>query len=112
MHVGDLDGTSAFVFGRFAWQASVVITVHEADHSPVVNATVSGSWSDGASGSSSCNTDASGQCQVSSPNLRGRTTSVTFTVEDVSHAHYSYLAGDNHDPEGDSNGTSIAVSQP
>jgi hypothetical protein len=39
-------------------------------------------------------------------------TSVTFTVDIVSHTTLTYSAGDNHDADGDSDGTMIIVSQP
>jgi hypothetical protein len=38
--------------------------------------------------------------------------SVTFTVSDVSHATHTYQLADNHDPDGDSDGTQIVVYKP
>jgi hypothetical protein len=37
---------------------------------------------------------------------------VTFTVSNVTLAGNTYNASANHDPDGDSNGTSITVLQP
>ncbi len=108
MHVGDLDGASTVQSG--GWTAMVTSTVHDSSHSPVANATVSGSWSNGGTGS--CTTSGSGQCAVSQSGLPRRTGSVTFTVASVTHATLTYKAADNHDPDGDSNGTSITVSRP
>jgi hypothetical protein len=69
----------------------VTITVHDGSHTPVANATVSGAWTSGGTGS--CTTNPYGQCTVS-------------TVVNVTHATLTYGAADNHDPDGDSNGTS------
>jgi hypothetical protein len=84
-------------------------TLHGAD-SPVANATVSGSWSNGGTGS--CATSDGGQCTVSKSGILKKTGSTTFTVVTVTHTTLTYKAADNHDPDGDSNGTSITVSRP
>lgn len=109
MHVGDLDGSSTLNGNR--WNANVLVTVHNSAEAPVANATVNGSWSNGASGTGSCVTNASGQCTVSKNNLNGNVSSVTFAVTGVTHASNTYAAGANHDPDGDSNGTSITVAK-
>ena len=110
MHVGDLDGSSTAKGSR--WNATVAITVHDASENAVSNATVSGSWSAGASGSGSCVTDASGQCSITLSKINQSSASVTFTVDNVTHASIAYDPGSNHDPDGDSNGTSITVLMP
>jgi subtilisin len=104
MHVGNLDGTA---LNKGNWRAQVTITIHDANHQPVANATVNGTWSGGSSGSSSCTTSANGTCTVTSGNMRKKDTSTIFTVSSVSHASLTYDAADNHDPEGDSSGTAI-----
>ena len=38
--------------------------------------------------------------------------SVTFAVTSISHASYTYEPATNHDPDGDSNGTSITIAAP
>lgn len=108
MHVGDLDGSSSLSNGG-KWSAIVTITVHDSNHNPVANATVSGAWSAGASGSGSCTTNAGGQCTIAKNNINKNATSVTFTVSNATHATFVYASGDNHDDEGDSNGTSIVI---
>jgi len=108
MHVGDLD--RAITNQGSTWIAIATITVHDSNHSPVANATVSGSWSNGTTGS--CTTSGSGPCTVSQLGLPKRTGSVTFTVASVTHATLTYKSADNHDPDGDSNGTSVTVSRP
>ena len=110
MHVGDLDGTSSS--GGFIWSAEVMVTVHETDHTnPVANASVSGSWSTGFGGTTSCTTDANGQCSVSRPFI-WTGNSITFSVSDVTHTSLTYNSAENHDPDGDSDGTVINISRP
>lgn len=110
-HVSDLDGSSFWVNSR-RWKATVTITVLDDLGNPVANATVDGNWSGGTSGSSSCSTDGSGVCSVTSGKIRKNKSSATFTVGDISHGTLSYDAAANGDPDGDSNGTAISVSKP
>jgi uncharacterized repeat protein (TIGR01451 family) len=110
-HVGDLDGSSASS-AFFRWRATVTIRVHDDAHNAVQGATVSGSWSSGASGGGSCTTDASGSCSITSGNIWNFYTSATFNVSNVTHSTLTYNSGKNHDPDGDSNGTSITISRP
>jgi hypothetical protein len=110
MHVGDLDGSATSVKNN--WTATVTLTVHDAGHNPVSGATVSVSWSGGFSGSASCVTNGSGSCQVTTGNIAKKKSNVTLTVTNVSHASLPYQPADNHDPDGDSNGTAITVSKP
>ena len=63
-------------------------------------------------GSASCITNGSGECSVTKNNIKRNSSSVTFTVTNVTHATNSYQVGDNHDPDGDSDGTRIVVNQP
>jgi hypothetical protein len=111
MHVGDLDASSA-AFNKARWQATVSILVHDADHNPLAGVTVSGSWSGGTNGTSSCVTDASGLCAVDSSNISNKSSSVTFSVDSLTASGYAYVATANHDPDGDSNGNSIAITWP
>jgi len=60
MHVGDLDGSSTRQSNR--WKAIVTITLHDASHNPLAKATVTGTWSNGATGTASCTTGSNGQC--------------------------------------------------
>jgi hypothetical protein len=106
-HVADLDGATS---GQGNWTTTVSLVVHDGNHAPVANATVSGSWSNGATGSASCTTNGAGQCSVTKGGMKKSQTSVDFTVSGVTAAGLSYTAGDNHDPDGDnSNGTTITV---
>jgi hypothetical protein len=107
VHVGDLDGSATAPQGG-RWTATVTILVHDAAHSPVSGITVAGTWSGGASGGSSCVTAAGGQRRY----LSGakESPSATFSVSSLSGATYD--PGLNHDPDGDSNGTTLTVSRP
>jgi len=110
IHVGDLDGAAATV--RKNWNATVTITVHDTNHIPVAGITVTGNWSGGTTGTSSCVTNASGQCNVTSSSMNSKKASVTFTVSSLTGSGYTYNSGANHDPDGDSDGTSITVLKP
>jgi hypothetical protein len=105
MHIGDLDGSSS---GSRRWSATVTIMVHDANENPVANATVYGTW-DYRSISADCTTDSTGTCSVTLNWIRPSLSSVTFTVDDITHDSLTYDALSNHDPDGDSDGTSIVV---
>jgi subtilisin family serine protease len=111
LHVGDLDGsTSTGNHGR--WNSTVTISLHSSSEAPVAGASVSGTWSGGASDSGNCQTDSSGTCSVSLANLKSNISSVTFTITAVSTSGWSYQPSANHDPDGDSDGTTIELTQP
>jgi hypothetical protein len=112
IHVGDLDGSSRWAFGTWVWDATVTIEVHDANHNPLPDATVSGTWSGGYSGSAECTTGGDGRCSVTTDYIWRSGTSTTWTVDGVSKAGYTYEQADNHDPDGDSDGTSITVQRP
>ncbi|MEO8639149.1 MAG: S8 family serine peptidase [Chloroflexota bacterium] len=108
MHVGDLDRSSAS--NGSTWTASVTVLIHSGTGVAVANASVTGRWSNG--GTVTCVTDGSGVCTVSKSGIRKNVGSVTFTVISVTGANLSYVSSANHDPDGDSNGTSITVLKP
>jgi hypothetical protein len=111
VHIGDLDG-SATTQGS-TWTASVVVTTHDGAHGLVSGASVSGTWSGGATGSGSCTTSVvTGQCTVTKSGIRKKFGKETFTVTNVTHATLTtYASGSNHDDDGNSNGTAIIVSK-
>lgn len=111
VHVGDLDGAAATA-PRSRWEATVSVTVHDALENPIGGATVSGTWSGGANGSGSCVTGADGRCSVSKGNLKGNVAQVSFAVSGITGTNLSYDGSANHDPDGDSDGTTITVNQP
>lgn len=95
------------------WEAKATVLVHDETCKPAGNVTISGSWSNDPARISKCVTDATGKCSVLLPGLsRKQHASVTFTVSGLSHASASYDPSANHDPNGDSNGTSITVVAP
>lgn len=106
IHVGDLDVSFG---GRGGKTPTVTITVHDANHAPVAGVTVTGTWSVG--GTSSCVTDAAGRCPVSK-GFAKKQTSMTFSVTGLTKSGAVYTSNANHDPDGDSNGTSITVVKP
>jgi hypothetical protein len=109
MHVGDLDGFPTALSGPM-WEANIIIQVHDVNGNPVPNALVVGSWSEGFSGMGYCPTDASGTCTISTGETIHRAEeSVLFTVSNVARSGSTYAPGDNHDPDGDSDGTTIRV---
>jgi len=111
VHSGDLDGVSQTV-NKKNWNATITVTVHDANHQPVANATVFGNWSGGTNGSSTCVTNASGVCSVTSSNINTRSSNVTFTMSDITANGYIYQPSSNHDPDGSSNGTAITINKP
>lgn len=106
VRIADLDGSASFV-RRFRWAATVTTTVVDEAGQPVSAADVSFSVSTGSP--LSCTTDAVGRCTVTTRTQRFSTPSVTLTVTDVA-AGRPYLASENDDPDGDSDGTSITLS--
>ena len=110
MHVGDLDG-SATVKGK-NWTARVTIRIDNATHGALANATVTGFWSNGATGSANCRTSVVGVCTVSKSSISTAVASVTFTVTGVTLSGRTYDATANHDADEDSTGTAIDVSRP
>lgn len=109
-HAGDLDATATKL--KNGWRASVTATVHDMNHQPLSGATISAVWSGSYAGGASCLTGASGSCSLVTPTLNNKKLSVTLGVTAVSHSAYSYRPDDNHDPDADSNGSSITVNKP
>lgn len=110
VHVGDLDGVKDLKGKSGRWEAFVTVTIHDENHNSVANATVYGTWSGDATGNVSGTTGSDGTITFSTGNMSGGT-SVTFTVDNVTHDTLAYDATANHDPDSDSTGTSITVSK-
>ncbi|HEX7025365.1 MAG TPA: S8 family peptidase, partial [Gemmatimonadales bacterium] len=105
IHVQNLSGSSAAVNRAGKWRATVTITVGDAGNLPVSGVVVTGFWSNGASGSTSCTTGASGSCSVTSGNASQNITSVSWNVSSLSLSGASYDAGAN-------SANSITVAKP
>jgi subtilisin family serine protease len=111
IHVGDLDGSSS-TSGK-TWTARVTIRIDNAAHGAVSGVVVTGAWSDGASGTTTCTTSSAGTCAVQLTKLsRTAVASVTFTVTNATKSGSTYTPTANHDPDQDSNGTWIVVRRP
>jgi serine protease AprX len=108
LHVGDLDGSGSLVTAT-KWQAKVTITVHDAQHAKVGGVTVSGAWTGNVN--AACVTNQKGKCTVSHRFARTKT-SVQFSVTNLQLTGDTYQASANHDPDADSNGTTITITRP
>ena len=105
MHIGDLDGTKSIL--KKSWTAKVAILVHDDGHKAVSGAVVTGDWNTGSSGS--CTTNTKGSCSVSKNSIPLSTTSVSFTVNNITKSGATYQASVNHDVDGGSDGTKITI---
>ena len=106
VHIGDIDSTSTNA--KKNWIATVTITVHDDNEQPVEGATVNVEW-DGTT-AASCVTGPAGTCSVERTQAK-KVGSVTLTVTSVTGVD-PYDQPANHDPDGDSTGTSIVVGKP
>lgn len=112
--ISDLDGIGAST-STYYWQASVTATVVDNNGQPVNDATVFGSWKGTSTNYGSCITDISGSCTMVASNIAVdffSPKSVQYVVKSIIHATLSYDASANNDPDGDSDGTTITISQP
>ena len=110
LHIGDQDGSKSLT--KAGWTAGVTLEAHTAGHGVLNGVLVSGSWSGGFSGMSSCTTDGTGRCQVATGSISKKVASVKFTVSGATLAGYVYQSPANHDPDGDSNGTMTTIARP
>jgi PKD repeat protein len=106
MHIGDLDATTTSQ--KNSRSVLVYIAVHTSKHTPVRSALVSASWSDGTL--ASCITDLNGYCAIGREYSPSKSV-VSLSVTGVTKDNYVYVPAANHDPDGDSNGTMIAISR-
>ncbi len=107
--IADLDGYGVQIVGR--WMAVAVVHVQDEDGHPVAGATVQGAWLGGIVVPGACITNETGRCSISTTAYR-RTSQVTFQVNDVIVGGADYDPAANEDPDGDSDGTSLIVTQP
>lgn len=110
IHVGDLDAVSVDNASR--WHADVTVVVHDDTETGVEGATVSVDILAVRTFTGSCVTDSAGTCTISTRDVPdSRVDLMTITVTDVTHASLPYDPAANHDPDGDSDGTSVTVAQ-
>jgi len=112
MHVANLDGASAKM-PKGHWKAFVTIMVYDNAGTMVANAIVHGTFTQDGSPlkSFSCTTVDDGTCIIDSGQFPNKSGSATFTVDYVTHATLTYDSSANHDPDGDSDGTTIELSK-
>ncbi len=108
MHVGDLDARKEIKGKSGRWEAFVTVTVHDANEAAVSGVTVHATWEGATTATVSASTASDGTVTFSTGTLSGGD-SVTFTVTNLV-GTLTYDAA-NHDPDGDSNGTSITVTK-
>jgi subtilisin family serine protease len=109
IHVGDLSRTKTTQ--ATTWTPKVTVRVHDAAEQPVNRVIVVLAWDINGT-TVSCTTNTGGFCQVARPGVPRTTTIVTFTVLSLSLQTGVYQPWLNHDPDGDSNGTTIQVFGP
>lgn len=103
-HLGAMSSSTSTA--KNGWRATVTVTVHDASHAPIANATVSATWTGGYAGGGSCVTAANGTCSMTSGTMTTKKLSTTLTVTAISHASYSYNSAAND------RSTSITVNKP
>ena len=109
IHVSDLDGEVTMPSSSL-WNVVVTVRVHDAVHQPAAGVGVLAAWNDGSS--VSCNTDGNGICRMSRNLSSGDDLSVSLTVNRIARKGWVYVADDNHDPDGDSDGVRIVIAWP
>ena len=108
VHVGDLDGSTLKSSG--SWTATATVRIESSAHIAQPQSVVTGRWSTGATGS--CTTVGAGTCVIGSGSIARSVKSAMFSVTSVTSGLAIYDASANHDPDGDSNGTSITIARP
>ena len=93
-HVASLSGSSASD-PKNRWSASVTVAVHDAAHAPLANVSVTGSWSSGANGSSTCTTGGNGTCVLTKSGIKGNAASATLTITSLAGDSMTYASAEN-----------------
>jgi hypothetical protein len=111
IHVGDMDAETSGQ-GQ-TWSAEITVTIHDQDHNLVDGATVEIEW-DGAKNGMESGVTTDGTIIFLTGDLHGVQdgNSVILEVINVSKNGYTYQSTENHDPDGDSDGTTITATQP
>jgi len=108
-HIGDLDAAASVPSGN-SWVSAVTVTVHDDTETGLAGVTVT-LLADYGAGSAirTCVTNGIGTCTTADLITHKKNGTVSYTVQGLS---VSYSPQDNHDSDGDSNGTVIVVSKP
>ena len=110
-HVADLDGDTRTIGKSGKWQAFVSVRVFDQTDQSVSGASVTGTWSGAWSGTTFGLTGSDGWVTLSTE-LMLTGSSVTFEVDTVVQGDTPYNPGLNSDADGDSDGTTIAITNP
>lgn len=119
IHVHDLDDLSEKL-ARGAWKGVVDVTVRDSAEGSVTGFTVSGTFTQNGSNiklsctdgeSTDADGDLNGVCRLDSGQFPGNQGQASFTVTDVTLSGYTYDSPANHDPDGDSDGSTIQLSK-
>lgn len=105
VHVGDMRAQSDSQ--QKTWTAHAWVFAHDSGHSEAQDIVVTGQWSDGSVGS--CSARFSSYCDVSRLGIAKKQASISFTVTGITWGTATYAPAKNHDPGGDSNGTTLNV---
>lgn len=105
--VSDLDARLVSLKGTSA--VEVTVTLYDDTNTPIPNAQVTGTFSNGYDGTGTCVTDHAGVCTIVSGSLPSGIPAVTFTITGVSHSNLLYNSSSNRDSDGESNGTTITI---
>ena len=108
IHIVDMDDRS-FQSRKNKWKASVEIKVNDNENHLIDGVTVNGTWSGGYNGSGSCMTK-KGICSVTSGDINIHKTEAQFTIQNIYLPNYTYNPVENDDPDEDSDGFTIIVS--
>jgi hypothetical protein len=108
-HIGDLDAKATASTGN-SWTSTLTVTIHGADESAVSGVTVD-VVADYGTGSTvlSCITNGAGSCTTADLLLHKKNSSAAYTVQSLD---IDYSPQDNHDADGDSDGTTAQVNKP
>lgn len=110
VHIGDLDGAEFPSFRGGITTGNVLVMVHDAEHRPVSQARVRGSWSDGVSGFSQCETAVDGTCTLTSRRFADQQgLKLILVIRGVDGAEMEYAKTANHDVDGETNGTTFTM---
>ncbi len=108
VHVAGVDNSSTLVSDK-SWSASAMVSVHDRNDMPLQRARVTGFWSDGVDGRTTCMTDANGQCVMVFEGISAKkVASVSYTVDYVDHPGTL----DTYDPDTNEAGSSGTAFNP
>ena len=111
LHIADLDATTSWISSS-SWKATITITVRDDQGNLVQNATISGLWTSGLSGSFDCTTTENGQCDLHAGDLPDDEDQLKLEIINVTHAMLYYVDDHNDDPDDDSNGNNMTIEPP